>query len=196
MTLSALELLTVALAGAALGAGGSWLWRRNAAADTPALHDPHTGLPSQPAMLEALTRHLSLADRLQHAVTVMVVQIDDFAQRLARDPQQAAELERSLGQRMRARVRSHDLLGSWDRGQFLAVLPDADVAHALVLAEDLQKLAVTHVGLPCTVSIGLHGKAPGPDLRLHDLTANMVVAAQRALEATVANGAGRIEIEP
>ncbi len=196
MTMSALELLTVALASAAFGAGGLWMWQRQTPAPASPLHDPLTGLPSRAAVLEALTRSLSLADRLQHPVTVMVVQIDDFARRLAQDPQQAAELERSLAQRMAGRVRTHDLLASWDRGQYLAVLPDADVAHALVLAEDLHELASAHAGLPCSVSIGLHGKAPGPDLHLHDLTASMAVAAQRALEATVANGPGRIEIEP
>jgi diguanylate cyclase (GGDEF)-like protein len=197
MTMSALELLTLALASAAFGAGGLWLWQRRRATqhETP-LHDPLTGLPSRAAVLDALTRSLSLADRLQHPVTVMVVQIDDFAQRRQQNPKKATELERALAQRMAGRVRTHDLLASWDRGQYLAVLPDADVAHALVLAEDLRELAATHAGLACSVSIGLHSKAPGPDLHLHDLTASMAVAAQRALEATVANGPGRIEIEP
>ena len=116
MTMSALELLTVALASAAFGAGALWMWQRQSPAPASPLHDPLTGLPSRAAVLEALTRSLSLADRLQHPVTVMVVQIDDFARRLAQDPQQAAELERSLAQRMAGRVRTHDLLASWDRG--------------------------------------------------------------------------------
>jgi len=46
------------------------------------------------------------------------------------------------------------------------------------------------------VSIGLHSRRPTPDQDLRELAAEMVVAAQRVLEVTQANGPGRIEIEP
>lgn len=197
MNLPALALLPVVLAAAALGAGLAWGWtRRHPTPCADPLHDPLTHLPSRAALLEALARSLSLADRLQHPVTVLMVEIDGYAALRARQPDAADHLEHTLAQHMAARVRTYDVLGHWARGQFLAVLPDADVASALVLAEDLRECAPKLAGLGATVSIGVHGRRSTPSQRLDDLTANLVVAAQRALEATVANGPGRIEIEP
>lgn len=197
----ALMLLLVALLAAALGAGIALWWRGRHPYSLPGtadlLLDPHTGLHSQAATLAALARTLSLADRLQHPVTVVIVQIDGYADLLAQAPGPTQALERVLADQMAQRVRTYDVLGQWAPGQFLAVLPDADVASALVLAEDLRELArrlETPGGV--SISLGLHGRQPTPTQPLHDLTADMVVAAQRALEATSANGPGRIEIEP
>lgn len=167
-------------------------------APTPAaaewLHDPLTGLLSRAATLDALARALSLADRLQHPVTVLFVEIDGFGLRAPGTPD-TDRLEQTVARRLAGRTRTHEVLGHWARGQFLAVLPDADVASALVLTEDLHDLAKGALGGP-SVSIGVHGRAPTPAAPLHDLTVDMVVAAQRALEATESNGPGRTEIEP
>jgi diguanylate cyclase (GGDEF)-like protein len=206
MTVHILALLPVALLAMVAGA---WLAGRRKRARCAqhmasiALRDPQTGLLNQQAMLEALGRTLSLADRLHHPVTVLVVEIDGFAALAARlGPARTGGLERNLAQRMAARVRSHDLLGHWDRGRFLVVLPDADVASALVLVEDLRQMASTqplevagekHI---LTVSVGVHGRTSQPGAPLYDLAPEMVVAAQRALEATPGEGPNRIEIEP
>jgi diguanylate cyclase (GGDEF)-like protein len=168
-----------------------------------ALRDPHTGLLNQQATLEALGRALSLADRLRHAVTVLVIEIDGFSSLAARlGVERTAALERVLAQRIGARVRSHDLLGHWDRGRFLVVLPDADVASALVLVEDLRQMVCAHPleaageRHELTVSVGVHGRQPDGNAPLYDQAPEMVVAAQRALEATTGDGPNRIEIEP
>ncbi|WP_157826817.1 diguanylate cyclase domain-containing protein [Macromonas nakdongensis] len=197
MNVPALALLPVALTAAAVGAGLAWTWgRRGGVPAVEPLHDPLTRLPGRAAMLEALARVLSLADRLQHPVTVLMVEIDGFAALRKRQADAADRLEQTLARHMAARVRSHDVLGHWDRGQFLVVLPDADVASALVLAEDLREGALKCTGSAASVSVGVHGRVPRPELRLQDFSADLVVAAQRALEATVANGPGRVEIEP
>ena len=206
MTFPPILLLPVALLAMAAGALlATWGARRRCDRQltTLALRDPQTGLPNQQAMLEALGRTLSLADRLRHPVTVLVIEIDGFAALAERmGPARAGGLERNLAQRMAARVRSHDLLGHWSRGRFLAVLPDADVASALVLVEDLRQMASTQplevAGQKhaLTVSVGVHGRTPQPGAPLYDLAPEMVVAAQRALEATLGEGPNRIEIEP
>lgn len=206
MTLPLLALLPVALVAMAVGA---WLGARGGrqrceqAMAGVALRDPHTGLLNQQATLEALGRALSLADRLRHPVTVLVIEIDGFTGLSARlGPARTGALERALAQRLAARVRSHDLLGHWDRGRFLVVLPDADVASALVLVEDLrqvvcaQPLDAAGEKHALTVSVGVHGRTPQPGAPLYDLAPEMVVAAQRALEATPGDGPNRIEIEP
>jgi len=206
MILPPILLLSVAVLAMAVGAWvASRVVRRRCDRQltTLALRDPQTGLLNQQAMLEALGRSLSLADRLRHPVTVLVIEIDGFSALAERaGPSRAGDLERNLAQRMAARVRSHDLLGHWDRGRFLVVLPDADVASALVLVEDLRQMTssqpfdVAGEKHALTVSIGVHGRTPQPGAPLYDLAAEMVVAAQRALEATPGEGPNRIEIEP
>lgn len=176
--------------------GGLWLQRRRQ--HLPALSEADKvaesgALPGRAATLDALGRYLSLADRLGFPVVVMAIEIDGSTRHPAPiNPPNVLTVAACL----RGRLRTHDWLGHWGPGQFVAVLPDTDVAHALVLAEDLHELLAQHPHTPCSISVGLHGRAPGPDMRALDLTASMVVAAQRALEATAAHGPGRIEIEP
>jgi len=192
-------LLLVATLSAAAGAVLAVFWMGRSAESSGAdrlLHDPVTGLPSRAATLEALARALSLADRLQRPVTVMMVVVDGFGHRLAAHPAQTRRLEQTLAEQMKVRLRQHDVLGHWDRGRFLAVLQDADVTNALVLAEDLREQAPQAEGLGVSVSIGLHARRPSPQNHLHGQAADLVIAAERALEATDASGPGRLEIEP
>ncbi len=168
----------------------------SAMADGVPLYDQATGLLSREAVLETLGRALSLADRLQHPVTVLFIEIDDHDRHRQQAPDQADAAERALARHMASRVRAHDVLAHWARGQFVAVLPDADVASALVLAEDLRTLARAPASLGVTVSIGVHGREPSPTQSLHGLAAEMVVGAQRALEATESDGPNRLAIEP
>lgn len=206
MPLLVLSLLLVALLAALAGwwLGRTQGQRHGSHTDQKlALHHPTTGLPNQTAVLEALTRTLSLADRLHHPVTVLMVEIDGFAELQTQfGPREVTALEQAVAERLSERVRTHDLLGHWGPGQFLAVLPDADVASALVLAEDMRQL-VAHQpldpipGAPrITVSVGLHGRTPTSHEPLRDLSVDMVVGAQRALEATTIDGPNRLEIEP
>jgi fumarylpyruvate hydrolase len=171
---------------------------RQPAGVDPALREASTVLPGRLAALDYLGRVLSLAERRGSTVTVMVVAIDDVAGDRAHD---ATDAERLIAQRLAPRLRTHELLAHWEPGQFLVVLPDADTASALVLASDLRQSAVTAEPMgassaPRSVSIGLHSRRPTPDQDLRELAAEMVVAAQRVLEVTQANGPGRIEIEP
>lgn len=167
-----------------------------ALADSVPLYDPASGLLSRAAVLEALGRTLSMAARLQHPVTVLFIEIDGHEHHRAQAPERADTMERTLARQLVGRMRVHDVLAHWARGQFVAVLPDADVASALVLAEDLRTLAQTCASPGVTVSIGIHGRTPSATQAFHGLAADMVVDAQRALEATVAEGPNRLAIEP
>ncbi len=200
-----LPLLLVALLAALAGwwLGRTQCLRQQASQETgQALLHPVTNLPNRTAMLEALARTLSLADRLHHAVTVLMIEIDGVAQLQNADAALLDTTEQQVARQLAQRVRTHDLLGHWGTGQFLAILPDADVASALVLAEDMRQLVARHsvdTGLgrhPISISIGVHGRTPTQAEPLRDLAADMVVGAQRALEATTADGPNRIEIEP
>ncbi|MDT7927995.1 diguanylate cyclase domain-containing protein [Tepidimonas sp.] len=171
---------------------------RQPAGVDPALREASTVLPGRLAALDYLGRVLSLAERRGSTVTVMVVAIDGVAGDRTHD---ATDAERLIAQRLAPRLRTHELLAHWGPGQFLVVLPDADTASALVLASDLRQCAAAAEATgpspqPRSVSIGLHSRRPTPDQDLRELAAEMVVAAQRVLEVTQANGPGRIEIEP
>lgn len=168
-----------------------------------ALRDSVTGLQNQGALLETLAQTLSLADRLRHPVTVLMLEVDGYTQLATQEPPATlTQVVETLAQRMRQRVRTHDVLGRWDEAHFFAILPDTDVASALVLVEDLRELCATQTiaaagrTFTVTLSTGVYGRNPTEAIPLHDLAAEMVVAAQRALEATAADGPGRIEIEP
>lgn len=206
MNTYAATLLLVALLAAAGGAAVGFAWARRryvSAMDHQALRDPLTGMPNQGALLEALGRYLSLADRMKHPVTVLMVEIDGMDALTQKHGEAAAEqVVLAVSRQVMRRVRSHDMAGHWDAGHFVVVLPDADVGSALVLAEDLREavartpVAWADQSLPVTVSVGVHGQVPTEARPLRDLAVEMVVGAGRALENTVADGPNRTEIEP
>lgn len=198
--------MLVALLSAAAGAAVAWGWARQrcqALLAASADRDPATGLVARRAMLESLTRYRALAERMQHPLTVLFIELDDRDLVLARlSTADQDRLEQGLAARMLERVRAYDQLGRWDRFQYLLVLPQADVASALVLVDDLRQVVASAALLPAgwsqplTVSVGLHGLHPG---RTPDTQADaglLVAAARRALEATAADGPNRIEVEP
>lgn len=171
---------------------------------TPLL-DPVTQLPNAAAILDALARQLSFADRLKHPVTLLIAELDHYDALLARHGEAAVQqVVLEVARRMKFRVRTHELLGRWAPNHFLVVLPDVDVGNALVLGEDLREAISSRPvvldgqdePLAVTISVGVHGRTPSPSRPLRDLAAEMVVGAERALEATVADGPNRLEIEP
>lgn len=206
MNTYAATLSLVALLAAAGGAVAGFVWARKRCARTlarQALRDPLTGLPNQVALLDALGRHLSLADRMKHPLTVLMAEIDNHDQVAQRHGAAAArQVVLEVSRRIAQRVRSHDMAGHWDVRHFVIVLPDADVGSALVLAADLREavacepVAWAGQSLPVTISVGVHGRVPTDAQPLRDLAVEMVVGAERALENTVSDGPNRTEIEP
>lgn len=199
-------LLCVALLSAAAGATGALWWQHHRARRVPAraMCDELTGLPNRQAVLETWARQLSLLERLKRPLTVLLIELDGASQWAERHGGEEAEqhMVQTLAQRMQPRLRTHDYLGRWDAHHFMALLPDTDVASALVLVEDLRQLvagtpvSLTAHSVPCTVSVGVHGRVPQANGSWHDVAVEMAVAVQQALNLTQANGPNRIEIEP
>lgn len=165
--------------------------------------DPTTGLAARRALLESLARYRALAERMQNPLTVLFIEVDDRELLLSRLSVAAQHgLEHGLATRMTERVRAYDQLGRWDRFQYLLVMPQADIASALVLVDDLRQVVASAAlqppgwSQPLTISVGLHGLHPGrhPDTQAD--AGLLVAAARRALEATAADGPNRIEVEP
>ncbi|WP_334136196.1 hypothetical protein [Tepidimonas sp.] len=161
-----------------------------------------SGLPNAAAVLDYLVRVLSLAARRELSTTVLALALD------APEALGAAALrraERRVAPALVARLRTHEMLAHWAPGSFVVVMPDADTASALVLASDLRQIGADTLGTRrarspgChSLSIGVHTRAPAHE-GMRDwrtLAAEMIIAAQRALDISTANGPGRIEIEP
>lgn len=184
----------ILLLAAALLAGVAWERRRwRSRMPEQGWRDPVSGVYSRAVLLELAGRQLSLAARLQHPVAVLMVQFDGL---------HTPAMRQALAQRLVARVREYDLLGQWDEGRFLLVLPDSDVGAALVLAQDLCDGQTRHPPQPgaepqqASVSVGVHARQPALRDASAELALAMVAAAQRALDATRADGPGRVEVEP
>lgn len=156
-----------------------------------AWRDPRSGLYCSALLLELLGRQLAFAARLRHPVAVLMVELDG-----AHNPAMC----QALAQRLAARVRGYDLLGQWEEGRFLVVLPGSGVGAALVLAQDLCDGQIRRPPQPgsgpCQASVGVHARQPALRDATDELALAMVAAARRALDATRADGAGRVVVEP
>ncbi len=168
-----------------------------------ALYHPETGLYTRDALLDALARYVSLADRLKQPVTVMVLECDGYNREMALHGVAFKEaFWQALAHRLQVRLRAYDLLGQWSEGRLLAVLPGSDVGGSLVLAQDL-KDAVGHSPLdvlgqwvPATVSVAVCGGGPTSERTLHDAMPDLLVGAERALETSVDEGPSRVAVAP
>ena len=161
-----------------------------------AWRNPATGVYARAVVLELLAYQLALAARLGHPVALLVVEPDEPPG----SARQRAALRQALARRLFERVRADDLLGQWGEASFLIVLPGTDTGGALVLAQDLRdSLARNGIeldGRRFGVSVGVHAHQPSGRGRRDELALMLADAAQRALDATCADGPGRIEIEP
>ncbi len=174
-----------------------WVWvrhRSSVRALEIAWRDPATGVYSRAVLLELLAHQLALAARLGYPVALLLVEPDESVG-LSR-----TALRRALARRLVERVRADDLLGHWGEASFLIVLPGTDAGGALVLAQDLRDGLARHGieldGRLLGISVGVHAHQPLRREPHEELALTLADAAQRALDATRADGPGRIEIEP
>jgi diguanylate cyclase (GGDEF)-like protein len=121
--------------------------------------DPLTDLSNRRSLDETLDAALTVAQRAQRPLAVLLVDIDHFKQvndTLGHDAGDAVLVD--VAQAMRTALRAGDSLGRWGGEEFLAVLPDTDPAGATIVAERLReevRRTVTACGRPVTVTIGV-----------------------------------------
>lgn len=127
-----------------------------------AREDHLTGLFNRPHLLSMLERELSLSQRHDYTVSVMLVDIVDFSDIADQYGRNAGDrLLRLFSERIRDKIRESDLFGRIDGAQFLLVLPHTDYHDALHMAQGLRSLATTiqvHVGeavLPFEIRLGV-----------------------------------------
>jgi diguanylate cyclase (GGDEF)-like protein len=124
-------------------------WRREAAWQHRALHDPLTGLLNRAALCEELDNALCASQSQPGAFAVLFIDLDCFKK--VNDQHGHAVGDRVLveaGRRMAGSVRSTDTLGRWGGDEFLVIAKDLDGSTT---ATDVADRIVTGLRPPMTL---------------------------------------------
>jgi diguanylate cyclase (GGDEF)-like protein len=170
--------------------------RRNVDLENLAYYDELTALPNRRGSMRQLEVLLSRARRHGLSLAVMVIDADHFKNVNDNYGHAAGDAVLcALGQRLRKRVRSEDIVGRWGGEEFVVALPDTTAEGALALAEQLRRsiarrpLDIGERAVRLTISIGVAA---------HDgeesLTA-LLDRADRALYAAKAGGRDRATLD-
>jgi diguanylate cyclase (GGDEF)-like protein len=159
-----------------------------------AYYDELTGLPNRRSVLRQLNALLARARRHDHALAVLMVDVDHFKELNDRHGHLAGDAALcALAERFRERLRAEDVVGRFGGEEFVIALPDADAEGAARVAEAVRAavadrpVAIADMELTLTVSVGF---AAWQDDELEPLLAR----ADRALYA--AKAAGRNCVRP
>ncbi len=159
--------------------------------------DPLTGVHNRRSLNEFLEREVGCAVRLSRPIAVLLLDADHF--KLVNDrhghPVGDAVL-RGLAERLRQRARAEDLVARYGGEEFAVVLPETDLAMALVIGERF-RVAVAEeaifadgIAIGVTVSVGVAALAAGESRTTNEL---LQVADERLYEA---KRAGRNRVIP
>lgn len=170
--------------------------RNLALAELRAGTDALTGLPNQRASHETMRRMAAQADRTQRPLSVLLLDLDHFKE--VNDVFGHAEGDNVLaavGVSLRSAIREGDFCGRFGGEEFIALLPDTDLAAGGSVAEKI-RVSVAGIQVPSvrreiTVSIGV---AAVPDHGTDAATVSRI--ADRALYAAKAAGRNCVEVAP
>jgi diguanylate cyclase (GGDEF)-like protein len=138
--------------------------------------DSLTGVHNKRFFLEFLEREISRAQRHSATMALVLFDVDHFKRvndvhgHLAGD-----EVLKTIGLRLKPRIRREDLLARYGGEEFACVLPDTTRAGAVIFAEALRILvereAVVHQGarIPITISLGVAMLTPDEPSSATDL---------------------------
>ncbi|HKJ21720.1 MAG TPA: diguanylate cyclase [Gammaproteobacteria bacterium] len=100
------------------------------------VRDPLTGLPNRRGLMQGLEPQVSRSRRYGNQLSVIRLQIDDIDQLDTRHGTSTTDrVIISLGQLLRDQTRWADIVGCYDMGEFLMVLPETNKGTAVRLAE-------------------------------------------------------------
>jgi diguanylate cyclase (GGDEF)-like protein len=136
--------------------------RNLAVAEIRAATDGLTGLPNKRSVTEALKRTFAQATRTKSPLALLLLDLDHFKQINDQYGHPAGDqVLASVGAALRSVVRERDFPGRNGGEEFAVVLPDTDVASAMVVAERIRAtiaaVTVTGTNVPVTASVGVAG---------------------------------------
>jgi diguanylate cyclase (GGDEF)-like protein len=161
------------------------------------IRDPLTGLFNRRYMEETLDLEISRAERKEHSIGVIMLDIDHFKTFNDRFGHAAGdELLQSLGQLLRANLRAGDVACRYGGEEFVLIMPEASEEAASRRAEDLRsrvhEMEVRHLDTvlgPVSLSLGV-GLYP-----YHGRTRDsLLAAADEALYKAKQGGRDRVVI--
>lgn len=100
------------------------------------VRDPLTGLPNRRGLMQGLDPQVSRSRRYGNRLSVIRLQIDDIEELDTRHGRATTDrVILSIGQLLRDQTRWADIVGYYDLGEFLIVLPETNKGTAVRLAE-------------------------------------------------------------
>ncbi len=162
--------------------------------------DVHTGLPHEGQLLEHMSHLLALREREPAPMALLVLRLEGFATTSARlGPEAAGALRRKVAVRVRAGVRSSDVVASLGNDSFAVLLSSIEApADATRVASKLQsallqpfKLAGVDVALAAAIGLAESLADGSQPLTLLRRAAGRAAAAQAVGRSGFANRAER-----
>ena len=158
--------------------------------------DVLTGILSRRAWIDCAEREVPRARRYGAALSFLMIDIDRFKSINDRFGHPVGDLVlKQLAQVIGAQLRESDWFGRYGGEEFVAALPETNLAEALVLAERIRAaIAATQFAglgnLPCTISIGVAMLGPREASRSRALE-----RADQALYLAKKTGRNRVQAE-
>jgi diguanylate cyclase (GGDEF)-like protein len=170
------------------------LQQQNARLWALALEDPLTGLANRRGLAAVWAHELARSRRYGYPCSVIALDLDRFKRVNDAGGHDAGDrMLRLVARLLAAGVRGEDLVARTGGEEFTIILPRADLAVALAVAERVrQAVAAVHPAPdlgPCTLSAGVACSRLTPH-------AALLQAADRALYRAKANGRDRVEVWP
>ncbi len=144
-------------------------------------YDTLSGLPNRTLLLQRLDQAIGMAERLQHRVAVLFIDLDRFKQVNDSLGHSAGDrMLKAAGARLRTHVRESDIVARLGGDEFAVVLENVQdpntpvqISRALIAAFDKPLYLDTGQELATSLSIGIalfpdHGRTPGDLLKFAD----------------------------
>jgi two-component system, cell cycle response regulator len=161
-----------------------------------ATHDFLTKLLNRAEILASLKREMSRSEREEKPVAILMADLDHFKKINDSLGHAAGDaVLREVGERLKADLRSYDLVGRYGGEEFLIILPNCGLAVATRRADEIRCLVckdaivTTFAAVPVTVSIGVTAAEDARNLTIEEL----LQQADEALYLAKKNGRNRVQ---
>ncbi|MCR8631497.1 GGDEF domain-containing protein [Paenibacillus radicis (ex Xue et al. 2023)] len=179
--------------------GGGWLALQIFRIYELSINDEGTGLYNRRYLFQRLSYEFKGKHSAEKLVSMLVIDIDDFRGFNTRFGHLAGDyVLRSVAEALRSSIRRYDTVGRWGGEEFAVILPGANGAEALAIAERIRERVQgmelyfgQHHDMQVTVSIGAavyHGQFTHSKELVHEADQAMYNAKQLKNAVLLASG--------